>query len=146
VELALTVRANGPEAFEDLLHLDEQATYTPRMQAAYDGAAELERSFETPIEVARRCRCRAASRSSERSATEPEEIADCRGRELERCSVLFDLRSGARSAIVARRIARSISPRWLRLRWRRHPAAAGCEMPDLWSLVRAPPASASRTS
>lgn len=149
-ELALTVRAmNGPEAFEDLLHLDEQATYTPRMQAAYDRvAAELERSFE----IADRSRTLLPLSSGLQVVGAvcdgyPSEIADRWVESSRTPSSSCSTCAAARSAIVARRIARSISPLWLR-----PSVAAGtrrlqdARCPTFAHSWRAPPASASRTS
>ena len=45
-ELAWVVRGLGPDSFEDFLQLDEQVTYTPRMAAARQRAAdEIRHSF-----------------------------------------------------------------------------------------------------
>jgi oligoribonuclease NrnB/cAMP/cGMP phosphodiesterase (DHH superfamily) len=138
-ELALTVRAmNGPEAFEDLLHIDERATYTPRMQAAYDRvAAELKRSFE----IADRSRTLLPLSSGVQIVGAvcdgyPSEIADRWGRELSNAVfVLFDLRSGAISYRRSPDCTVDLSAVAAAFGGGGHPAAAGCEMPDLWSLV-----------
>ena len=138
-ELALTVRAmNGPEAFEDLLHIDEQATYTPRMHAAYDRvAAELKRSFE----IADRSRTLLPLSSGLQVVGAvcdgyPSEIADRWGRELSNAVfVLFDLRSGAISYRRSPDCTIDLSAVAAAFGGGGHPAAAGCEMPDLWSLV-----------
>ena len=138
-ELALTIRAmNGPEAFEDLLHIDEAATYTPRMQAAYDRVAvELKRSFE----IADRSRTGLLLSSGVQIVGAvcdgyPSEIADRWGRETSNAVfVLFDLRSGAISYRRSPDCAVDLSAVSAAFGGGGHPAAAGCEMPDLWSLV-----------
>jgi oligoribonuclease NrnB/cAMP/cGMP phosphodiesterase (DHH superfamily) len=138
-ELALTVRAmNGPEAFEDLLHIDERATYTPRMQAAYDRvAAELKRSFE----VAEQSRATFPLPGGVQVVSAvcdgyPSEIADRWGREASNVVfVLFDLRSGAVSYRRSPDCTIDLSAVAAAFGGGGHPAAAGCEMPELLSLV-----------
>ena len=134
-DLALTLRAmNGPEAFEDLLAIDERVTYTPRMRGAHDKvAAEMKHSFE----VAER------SRSVERLETGvqivsavcdgyPSEIADRWGKEIPNAVfVLFDLKSAAISYRRSPDCEVDLSSVAAEFGGGGHPAAAGCEMPDL---------------
>jgi len=138
-DLALTLRAmNGPEAFEDLLSIDERVTYTPRMQAAHDRvAAEIERSFEvagasrTIIPVAGGVRIVAAVCDGY-----PSEIADRWGRELPNSVfVLFDLKSGAISYRRSPDCDVDLSAVAAAFGGGGHPAAAGCEMPELLTLL-----------
>ncbi len=138
-ELALTVRAmNGPEAFEDLLHIDERGTYTPRMQAAHDRvAAELRRS----LEVAEQSRARWPLPSGVQIVGAvcdgyPSEIADRWGREVPNAVfVLFDLRSGAVSYRRSPDCTIDLSAVAAAFGGGGHPAAAGCEMPELLSMI-----------
>jgi oligoribonuclease NrnB/cAMP/cGMP phosphodiesterase (DHH superfamily) len=129
---------NGLEAFEDLLHIDEHVTYTTRMQAAYDRvAAELKRSFE----IAERSRTSLPLSSGVMVVGAvcdgyPSEIADRWGRELSNAVfVLFDLKSGAISYRRSPNCAIDLSAVAAAFGGGGHPAAAGCEMPDLWSLL-----------
>jgi oligoribonuclease NrnB/cAMP/cGMP phosphodiesterase (DHH superfamily) len=138
-ELALTVRAmNGPEAFEDLRRIDEGATYTPRMRAAYDRvAAELKRSFE----IADQSRTVLSTSSGVQVVGGvcdgyPSEIADRWGRESPNAVfVLFDLRSGAISYRRSPDCAIDLSAIAAAFGGGGHPAAAGSEMPELVTLV-----------
>jgi len=135
----LTLRAmNGPEAFEDLLAIDERATYTPRMQAAHDRvAAEIERSFE----VAGASRTRIPLQGGIQVVAAvcdgyPSEIADRWGRELPNSVfVLFDLKSGAVSYRRSPDCDVDLSEVAAAFGGGGHPAAAGCEMPELLTLL-----------
>jgi oligoribonuclease NrnB/cAMP/cGMP phosphodiesterase (DHH superfamily) len=134
-DLALTLRSmNGPEAYEDLLGIDERASYTPRMQAAYDKvAAELRRSFE----IAEHSRSIAALPSGVRVVGAvcdgyPSEIADRWGKELPGAVfVLFDLKSAAISYRRSPDCEVDLSAVAAAFGGGGHPAAAGCEMPEL---------------
>ena len=133
-DLALTLRSmDGAEAFDELVTIDEQATYSPRMQAAFEKVdAELRQSSE----IAGRTR-------SERDAGGvkvvsavcdgyPSEIGDRWGKETPNAVfVFFDLRSGAISyrrspdcEIDLSRVAETFGGGG-------HPSAAGSSMPEL---------------
>ena len=138
-DLALTLRAmNGPDAFDDLLTIDERATYTPRMQAAHDRvAAEIERSFEvagasrTAIPLQGGIQVVAAVCDGY-----PSEIADRWGRELANSVfVLFDLKGGAISFRRSPDCEVDLSAVAAAFGGGGHPAAAGCEMPELLTLI-----------
>jgi hypothetical protein len=134
-DLALTLRSmNGPEAFADLLSIDEHATYTPRMRAAHDKvAAELEHS----IEIATRSRSITDLDDGVRIVAAvcdgyPSEIADRWGREHRNTVfVLFDLKSGAVSYRRSPDCEIDLSAVAASFGGGGHPAAAGCEMPEL---------------
>ena len=138
-ELALTLRAmNGPEAFEDLLTIDESATYTPRMRAAHERvAAEMKRSFE----IAEKTRTIVPLADGTRVVGAvcdgyPSEIADRWGRELARSVfVLFDLESGAISYRRSPDCDVDLSAVAAAFGGGGHPAAAGSEIPELMTLV-----------
>jgi oligoribonuclease NrnB/cAMP/cGMP phosphodiesterase (DHH superfamily) len=137
-DLALTLRAmNGPEAFEDLLAIDDQLTYTPRMKAAYDRvAAELKHSFE----VAEASRTETVVGDVRVVAAVcdgyPSEIGDRWGRELPHAVfVFFDLQSGAISYRRSPDCDVDLSAVAAAFGGGGHPAAAGSEMPELLMLV-----------
>jgi oligoribonuclease NrnB/cAMP/cGMP phosphodiesterase (DHH superfamily) len=138
-ELALTLRAmNGPEAFDDLLTIDERATYTPRMAAAHERvAAEIKRSFE----IAERSRTVVPTGSGVQVVAAvcdgyPSEIADRWGRQTANAVfVLFDLKSGAISYRRSPDCTIDLSAVAAAFGGGGHPAAAGCEIPELLALV-----------
>jgi len=129
---------NGPEAFEDLLTIDERATYTPRMAAAHERvAAEIKRSFE----IAEGSRTFAALSSGVQVVAAvcdgyPSEIADRWGRQTANAVfVLFDLKSGAISYRRSPDCATDLSAVAAAFGGGGHPAAAGCEIPELLTLL-----------
>ncbi|MBI2962665.1 MAG: hypothetical protein HYY35_02830 [Deltaproteobacteria bacterium] len=138
-ELALTLRSmNGREAFEDLLTIDERVTYTPRMKAAHEKvAAEIKRSFE----VAERSRTVLAAAGGARVVAAvcdgyPSEIADRWGRDFANAVfVLFDLKSAAISYRRSPDCGIDLSAVAAAFGGGGHPAAAGCEMPELLTQV-----------
>jgi oligoribonuclease NrnB/cAMP/cGMP phosphodiesterase (DHH superfamily) len=138
-ELALTLRAmNGPEAFEDLLTIDESGTYTPRMAAARERvAAEVKRSFE----IAEKSRTSIALASGVEVVAAvcdgyPSEIADRWGGETPNAVfVLFDLKSGAISYRRSPDCSVDLSAVAAAFGGGGHPAAAGCEIPELLVLL-----------
>jgi len=137
-DLALTLRAmNGPEAFEDLLAIDEQVTYTPRMQAAYDRvAAEMKRSFE--VAAASRNEIVVGDVKVVTAVVDgyPSEIGDRWGHESPRSVfVFFDLKSGAVSYRRSPDCDVDLSAVASAFGGGGHPAAAGSEMPELLTLV-----------
>jgi uncharacterized protein len=138
-DLALTLRSmDGPEAFEDLLSIDEHATYTPRMRAAYDKVArEIEESIATAVKS--RSKVELANGVKIVSAVcdgYPSEIADRWGREYPNAVfVLFDLKSGAISYRRSPDCEVDLSAVAAQFGGGGHPAAAGCEIPELLELL-----------
>ena len=140
-DLALTLRSmDGPEAFEDLLTIDENATYTPRMRAAHDKVA---REIDDSIEIATKSCATIALASGVNVVSAvcdgyPSEIADRWGREHRNAVfVLFDLKSGAISYRRSPDCEVDLSAVAAQFGGGGHPAAAGCEMPELLdSLAR----------
>jgi oligoribonuclease NrnB/cAMP/cGMP phosphodiesterase (DHH superfamily) len=134
-ELALTLRSmNGPEAFEDLLTIDEQVTYTPRMRSAHEKvAADMQRSLEV-AERSRRVVDAAHGVTVVAAVCDgyPSEIGDRWGRETSNAVfVLFDLKSGAVSFRRSADCQVDLSAVAAAFGGGGHPAAAGCEMPEL---------------
>ena len=134
-ELALTLRAmDGPEAFDELLGIDERGTYTPPMRAAFERVeAEMKESFE----LAERSR---SATSLEDGVTVvaavcngyPSEIADRWGKNTPNAVfVLFDLKSGALSYRRSPDCKVDLSQVAGAFGGGGHPAAAGSEMPEL---------------
>lgn len=138
-DLALTLRSmNGPEAYEDLLGIDERATYTARMRTAHDKvAAEMKRSFE----IAERSRQIVSLATGLRIVGAvcdgyPSEIADRWGKELaDSVFVLFDLKSAAISYRRSPDCGVDLSAIAAAFGGGGHPAAAGCEIPELLTLL-----------
>ncbi len=138
-ELALTLRSmNGPEAFEDLLAIDERVAYTPRMTVAHEKvAAEMKRSFD----VAERSRTVVSTAGGAQVVAAvcdgyPSEIGDRWGRELPNSVfVLFDLKSAALSYRRSPDCEIDLSAVAAAFGGGGHPAAAGCEMPEILTLV-----------
>ncbi len=140
-ELALTLRSmNGPEAFDDLLRIDERATYTLRMKMAYDKvAAEMAASFEVAT-TTRTIREVPGGVKVVGAVCDgyPSEIADRWGKEIPNAVfVLFDLESGAISYRRSPDCQVDLSAVAAAFGGGGHPAAAGCEMPDLLNEVAA---------
>lgn len=134
-ELALTLRSmNGIEAFEELLRIDENVTYTPRMRAAWEKvAAEMQASFE--IAGATRVVREVGDGVKVVSAVcegYPSEIADRWGKEIPNAVfALFDLKSAALSYRRSPDCEVDLSALAQAFGGGGHPAAAGSEMPDL---------------
>lgn len=139
-ELALTLRAmNSTDAYDDLLAIDRDITYTPRMRAALERVAgELQRSLETAQ------RRRQTLRLSNgltliTSVCEgyPSEVADNMTRSSANTVLaLYDpkclavsLRRSSDCTVDLSRVARALGGGG-------HPAAAGCELP--WVGVDVP--------
>jgi oligoribonuclease NrnB/cAMP/cGMP phosphodiesterase (DHH superfamily) len=136
-ELAWTVRVLGAEAYTELLHVDEQVAYSPRMRAARVRVeAEIARSFA----VAR------ASRVDRRVGEltlvaavcdgHPSEIADAWGKETPNAIfALYDAKSLAVSLRRSPGCSVDLSRLAAALGGGGHAAAAGCELPDLRGLI-----------
>jgi oligoribonuclease NrnB/cAMP/cGMP phosphodiesterase (DHH superfamily) len=138
-ELALTLRSlDGPEAYEDLLGIDEKGTYTPRMRAAWEKVeAEMKESFEI-AERTRTVRTIAGDVQVVAAVCNgyPSEIGDRWGKAMRNAVfVLFDLKSGAVSYRRSPDCEVDLSAVAAAFGGGGHPAAAGCEMPELLELV-----------
>ncbi|MEA2626150.1 MAG: uncharacterized protein QOD06_2195 [Candidatus Binatota bacterium] len=138
-ELALTLRSmNSDEAFDELLAVDELATYTPRMRAAWQKvAAEMERSFA--LAESTRTIVDDASGVKVVSAVcdgYPSEIADRWGREIPNAVfALFDLKGGGMSYRRSPDCPVDLSQVAKAFGGGGHPAAAGSQMPEVLQLV-----------
>jgi oligoribonuclease NrnB/cAMP/cGMP phosphodiesterase (DHH superfamily) len=140
-DLALTLRSmDGPEAYDDLLEIDERATYTPRMKAAHDKvASEMAASFEV-ADATRTIRELAGGVKIVGAVCNgyPSEIADRWGKEIPNAVfVLFDLKSGAVSYRRSPDCEVDLSAVAAAFGGGGHPAAAGCEIPELLDGVAA---------
>ena len=134
-DLALTVRSmNGIEAYEDLLRIDENVTYTPRMREAL---RRVEEEMRTSLQFAETTRTVRELDSGVRVVAAvcdgyPSEIADRWGKELPNSVfALFDLKSGAISYRRSPDCAVDLSKLAEAFGGGGHPAAAGSEMPEL---------------
>src|SRR5262249_12961748 len=136
-ELAWVVRALGPDAYEDLLALDERVTYTPRMAAARARVgAEIERSFA--IANASRVEHFAAGVRviAAVCAGHPSEIADAWGKETpgavfalyDATSLALSLRRSPDCEVDLSKLAEALDGGG-------HAAAAGAELPDLRRIL-----------
>jgi uncharacterized protein len=138
-ELALTLRSmDGPEAFDELMRIDESGAYTPRMRAAFEKVeAEMKESFET----ADGTRSATALPSGVNVVSAvcngyPSEIADRWGKRMPNSVfVLFDLKSGAISYRRSPDCKVDLSQVAAAFGGGGHPAAAGSEMPELLADV-----------
>ena len=134
-DLALTVRSmNGEAAYEDLVAIDEDVTYTPRMTAAFEKVAgEMKASFEM-AEATRTVRDLDSGVRVVGAVCDgyPSEIADRWGREIPNAVfALFDLKSGAVSYRRSPDCHVDLSKVAETFGGGGHPAAAGCEIPEL---------------
>jgi oligoribonuclease NrnB/cAMP/cGMP phosphodiesterase (DHH superfamily) len=138
-QLALTIGVQGLDAYRELLHIDAQVTYTPRMREAAERVeAEVRRSFE----VAERSRTlHRLPRHHLNLVTavcdgHPSEIADAWGKTASHTVfALFDaqsltvsLRRSADCTVDLSHLARHLGGGG-------HAAAAGCEVPALLQQI-----------
>lgn len=134
-ELALAVRAlNGVEAYEDLLAIDENVTYTPRMQAALRRVEGEVRNSLALAEATRSARQLPGGIQIVAAVCDgyPSEIADRWGRQWNRAVfVFFDLRSLSVSYRRSPDCPVDLSKVAEAFGGGGHPAAAGSEMPEL---------------
>lgn len=134
-ELGLVVSVLGPSAYQELLHIDAEVTYTPRMREAQQQIqTELQRSFE----VAERSRVTHRVTPGLLNVVTavchgyPSEVADAWGKTAtDTIFALFDGRSLSVSLRRSPDCAVDLSVLAQRLGGGGHPAAAGCEMQDL---------------
>jgi len=133
-KLGQLVNLLGNEAFRELLNIDAAVTYTPRLRHAEQQLdAELQRSFE----VAERSRVTRASRDLTVVGAVcdgyPSEIADAWGKAATRTVfALFDARALSVSLRRSPDCMLDLSQLAAALGGGGHPAAAGCELAQLW--------------
>jgi oligoribonuclease NrnB/cAMP/cGMP phosphodiesterase (DHH superfamily) len=136
-ELAWVVRALGPDSYDDIVHLDGDVRYTPRMQAARDRVgAEIARS----LAVAERSRVERRHGDVTLVVAvcdgHPSEVADAWGKTAQQ--TVFALYDGKSLAVSLRRspdCTVDLSRLAAALGGGGHAAAAGCELPDLRTLL-----------
>jgi oligoribonuclease NrnB/cAMP/cGMP phosphodiesterase (DHH superfamily) len=132
-ELAWVVRTLGPDAYPDLLAIDADVTYTPRMEAARKRvAAEIARSFR--VANASRVERRVGGVTLVAAVCDghPSEIADRWGRETPNAVfALYDAKSLAVSFRRSPGCTVDLSRLAADLGGGGHAAASGCELPDL---------------
>jgi oligoribonuclease NrnB/cAMP/cGMP phosphodiesterase (DHH superfamily) len=131
--LALTVRAMGSiGAYEDLLEIDRDITYTPRMRAACERAAqEVQRSREMAERESFSLRLPSGlTLVTSVCLGYPSEVADAWGKHS--CNAIFALYDTRHLAVSLRRspdCGVDLSHLARRFGGGGHPAAAGCELP-----------------
>lgn len=131
--LGWVVRALGPDAFDDFMQLDASVTYTPRMAAARARVgAEIARSFA--VANASRVERRLGGTTLIAAVCDghPSEIGDAWGRETP--GAVFALYDAKSLSVSFRRSPDSpvdLSRLAAALGGGGHPAASGCELPDL---------------
>jgi oligoribonuclease NrnB/cAMP/cGMP phosphodiesterase (DHH superfamily) len=136
-ELGWVVRALGPEAYPDLLAIDEQVTYTPRMEAA---RARVRAEIARSLAVARASRVERRVGGVTLVAAvchgHPSEVADAWGRETPGAVfALYDAKSLTVSLRRSPDVTVDLSHLAAALGGGGHPAAAGCELPELRRAV-----------
>jgi len=132
-ELALVVRALGPESYQELLNLGADLSYTPRMVAAHLRIKEeLERTFE--LAQATRTSWQLPDGTTLIAAVcngYASEVADRWGKETSRAVfALYDSRSLAVSLRRSPDCEVDLSRVAERLGGGGHAAAAGCKLPE----------------
>src|SRR5882724_5685092 len=132
-ELAWVVRSLGEEAYPELLAVDEQVTYTPRMAAA---RARVEAEIAHSFSVANASRTeRPLAQATLVTAVcdgHPSEIADAWGKTTRNTVfALYDAKSLAVSLRRSPDCTLDLSRLAASLGGGGHAAAAGCELPEL---------------
>jgi uncharacterized protein len=132
-ELAWVVRTLGPEAYDELLHLDEAATYSPRMAAA---RARVESEIARTMAVAEATRVeRRVGEVTLVAAVcdgHPSEVADAWGKRVR--NTVFALYDAKTLSVSFRRspdCAVDLSHLAVSLGGGGHAAASGCELPEV---------------
>ncbi len=132
-ELAWIVRTLGADAYPDLLAIDAAVTYTPRMAAARERvAAEIARSFR--VAEASRVERKVGDVTLVAAVCDghPSEIGDRWGRETPNAVfALWDAKSLSVSFRRSPDCAVDLSRLAADLGGGGHPAASGCELPEL---------------
>jgi len=132
-ELAWVVRALGPDSYDDIVQLQADVRYTPRMQAARDRVgAEIARS----LAVAERSRVERRVGDVTLMAAvcdgHPSEVADAWGKTAKQTVfALYDAKSLAVSLRRSPDCTVDLSRVAAALGGGGHAAAAGCELPDV---------------
>jgi oligoribonuclease NrnB/cAMP/cGMP phosphodiesterase (DHH superfamily) len=138
-ELAWVVRALGPDSYDDIVRLDEDVRYTPRMQAARDRVG---------AEIARSLAVAAHSRVERRVGDvrlvvavcdgHPSEVADAWGKTATNTVfALYDAKSLAVSLRRSPDCKVDLSHIAAQLGGGGHAAAAGCELPEVRAALAA---------
>jgi oligoribonuclease NrnB/cAMP/cGMP phosphodiesterase (DHH superfamily) len=132
-ELAWVVRALGPDAYPDLLHIDEQVTYTPRMQEARARVeAEIAHSFAVADATRSEHRVGDLTIVAAMCDGHPSEIADAWGKATRNAVfALYDAKSLAVSLRRSPDCTVDLSRLAAGFGGGGHAAAAGCELPEL---------------
>lgn len=132
-ELAWVVRALGPDSYDDFLQLDETVTYTPRMAAARDRVgAEIARTFEVATKSRVERKIGDVLLVAAICDGHPSEIGDAWGKATPNAVfALYDAKSLSVSFRRSPDCAVDLSRLAASLGGGGHPAASGCELPDL---------------
>lgn len=132
-ELAWVVRSLGPDAFKELLAVDQAVTYSPRMRAARD-RVEAEIAHSLTVAGASRVERRAGDVTLVTAMCDghPSEVADAWGKSASNTVfALYDAQSLAVSLRRSRDCTVDLSRLASSLGGGGHAAAAGCELPEL---------------
>ena len=132
-QLAWTVRTLGPDAYDELLGIDERVTYSPRMQEARARVeAEIARSFAVAESSRVEQPCGQVTLVVAVCDGHPSEIADAWGKQAANTVfALYDARSLAVSLRRSPDCDVDLSRVAGALGGGGHAAAAGCELPDV---------------
>jgi oligoribonuclease NrnB/cAMP/cGMP phosphodiesterase (DHH superfamily) len=132
-ELAWVVRALGPDAYDEFLHIDEQGTYTPRMREARARVeAEIARSFAVANATRTERRLGDVTVVAAMCDGHPSEIADAWGKAARNAVfALYDAKSLAVSLRRSPDCTVDLSHLAASLGGGGHAAAAGCELPEV---------------
>jgi oligoribonuclease NrnB/cAMP/cGMP phosphodiesterase (DHH superfamily) len=132
-ELAWVVRELGPDSYEDLVRLDADVRYTPRMQAARDRVgAEIARSLAVAERSRVERRIGAVTLVAAVCDGHPSEVADAWGKTVQQTVfALYDAKSLAVSLRRSPDCTVDLSRVAAALGGGGHAAAAGCELPDV---------------
>jgi oligoribonuclease NrnB/cAMP/cGMP phosphodiesterase (DHH superfamily) len=132
-ELAWVVRTLGVDAYDELLAIDERATYSPRMTAARSRVeAEIAHSFAVAEASRRERRVGDVVLVTAMCDGHPSEIADAWGKKTSKTVfALWDAKSLSVSLRRSPDCDRDLSHLAVALGGGGHAAAAGCEIPAL---------------
>ena len=143
-ELALTVRAMAAnqeslEAYQALLHIDEQITYTPEMQEAYERATK---EIQASLDLAEKSRVTLPIMGTDFTVVAAlcdgysSEVADLWGKTSEQTVfALYDTKSLAVSLRRSPDCTADLSRLAQIFGGGGHPAASGCYIPDLHHIL-----------
>ncbi|HWP66599.1 MAG TPA: DHHA1 domain-containing protein [Candidatus Limnocylindria bacterium] len=132
-ELAWVVRALGPDSYHDIVTLDADVRYTPRMQAARDRVgAEIARSLAVAAQSRVERRVGGVTLVVAVCDGHPSEVADAWGKTATNTVfALYDAKSLAVSLRRSPDCTVDLSRIAAALGGGGHAAAAGCELPDV---------------